>query len=124
MGQEYVTVMLNGMVVRLKLAEAKNWTSDKVDRARAGTVAVVLKGVQIAHSTTGRVIGKDRATYLFTSLYLPVQQQSPATKPVVASTMGATPKPTIGAGKLTELKVGGKITEVKAPAVVNGAIAG
>lgn len=117
--------MVNGMVVRLKLAEAKNWTSDKVDRARAGTVAVVVKGVQIAHSTTGRIIGKDRATYLFTSLYLPVQQQqqAPAVKPIVhASTMGATPKTT--AGKLTELEVGGKITEVKAPAVVNGAIAG
>merc|ERR1712196_116145 len=101
---------------------AKNWTTDKMDRARAGTVAVVVKGVQIAHSSTGRVIGKDRATYLFTSLYLPVeQQQAPATKPIVhASTMGATPKPTVGAGKLTELKVGGKITEVKAPAVVNG----
>merc|ERR550514_2220469 len=39
-GKEYVTVMVNGMIVRLKLAEAKTWTSDKVDRARAGTVAV------------------------------------------------------------------------------------
>merc|ERR1711862_1079623 len=99
---------------------AKDWTSDKVGRARAGTVAVVVKGVQIAHSTTGRIIGTDRATYLFTSLYLPVQQAQGA-KPTV---QGAAPKPTVGAGKLTELKVGGKITEVKSPAVVNGAIAG
>merc|ERR1712139_387168 len=100
---------------------AKNWTSDKVDRARVGTVAVVVKGVQIAHDTAGRIIGQDRATYLFTSFYLPVQQ-APAIVP--ASTMGTTPKPTAGAGKLTESKVGGKITEVKAPTVVNGAIAG
>jgi len=130
-GKEYVTVMVNGVVVRLKLAEAKDWTTDKVDRARAGTVAVVVKGVQIAHDTTGRIIGKDRATYLFTSLYLPVQQQqSPTPKPAVAVAhanthhLGTAQKPTTGAGKLTELKVGGKITEVKAPAVVNGAIAG
>lgn len=121
-GKEYVTVMVNGMVVRLRLAEAKDWTSDKVGRARAGTVAVVVKGVQIAHSTTGRIIGKDRATYLFTSLYLPVEQKAPATKPIAhAATMGAAPK---SSAKVTELKVGGKITEVKAPAVVNGAIAG
>merc|ERR1712070_1211247 len=64
-GREYVTVMVNGMVVRLKLVEAKDWTSDKVGQARAGTVAVVLKTVQVAHDTTGRIIGKDRATFLF-----------------------------------------------------------
>jgi len=120
-GREYVTVMVNGMIVRLKLVEAKTWTSSKVGSVRAGTVAVVVKGVQIAHKTTGRVIGNDRATYLFTSLYLPVQQ--PVTKPIVhATTEGAAPKST--AGKFTETKVAGKITEVKAPVVVNGAIAG
>merc|ERR1711862_965446 len=82
-GREYVTVMVNGMVVRLKLVEAKNWTTEKADRARTGTVSVVVKVVQLAHQTTGRVIGKDRATYLFTSLYLPIQiQQATATKPV------------------------------------------
>merc|ERR1719261_1440890 len=48
-GREYVTVMVNGMVVRLKLVEAKDWTTDKVGRAQAGTVAVVLKTVQVAH---------------------------------------------------------------------------
>jgi len=122
-GREYVTVMVNGMVVRLKLVEAKNWTSDKVGRARAGTVAVVVKGVQIAHQTTGRVIGKDRATYLFSSLYLPIQVQQPAAvKPVVhASTTGDLPKTT--AAKVAEIK-SAKIAEVKAPVVVNGAIAG
>merc|ERR1712232_286750 len=119
-GREYVTVMVNGMVVRLKLVEAKNWTSDKVGRARAGTVAVVVKGVQIAHQTTGRVIGKDRATYLFTSLYLPIQvQQAGAVKPVVhAATTGDLPKTT--AAKVAEIK-SAKIAEVKAPVVVNGA---
>merc|ERR1711976_920836 len=116
------TVMVNGMVVRLKLVEAKNWTSDKVGRARAGTVAVVVKGVQIAHQTTGRVIGKDRATYLFSSLYLPIQVQQPAAvKPVVhASTAGDLPKTT--AAKVAEIKSAN--SEVKAPVVVNGAIAG
>merc|ERR1712014_193228 len=95
-GREYVTVMVNGMIVRLKLVEAKSWTTEKVDRARAGTVAVVVKGVQLAHETTGRVIGKDRATYLFSSLYLPIQVQQPAAvKPVVhASTGGDLPKTT------------------------------
>lgn len=122
-GCDYVTVMVNGMVVRFKLVEAKNWTSDKVGRARTGTVAVVVKGVQIAHQTTGRVIGKDRATFLFTSLYLPVQvQQTGAVKPVVhASTAGELPKTT--AAKVAEIK-SAKIAEVKAPVVVNGAIAG
>merc|ERR1712007_85383 len=119
-GGEYVTVMVNGMIVRLKLVEAKNWTSGKLGSVRAGTVAVVVKGVQFAHKTTGRVIGNDRATYLFTSLYLPVQQ--PVLKPIVhASTEGAKPK---SVAKFTENKVAGKITEVKAPVVVSGAIAG
>jgi len=128
-GQEYVTVMVNGMIVRLKLVEARDWTSDKVSRARAGTVAVVVAGVQLACNTTGRVIGRSRAYYLFSSLYLPVEDTpdtpAPATKPVVhASTEGAAPKAAAKAaagGKLTEAKAG-KITEAKAPA--NGAIAG
>merc|ERR1712187_212218 len=118
---------VNGIVVRLKLAEAKNWTSDKVHRARVGTVAVVVKGVHIAHNTTGRVIGQDRATYLFSTLHLPIEQPVKKTVPHASThNMGdKTPKnTTVGVGKLTELKVGGKITEVKAPAVVNGAIAG
>merc|ERR1712146_34431 len=110
-------------VVRLKLVEAKDWTTDKLGRAQAGTVAVVLKGVQIAHSTTGRIIGQDRATYLFTSLYLPVAQPAvAAAKPITnASIVGDVPK--ANAGKLTELKIGGKITEANVAAThLNGAI--
>merc|ERR1712203_1055294 len=109
------------MLVRFKLVETKDWAADKLGQARAGTVAVVVKGVQLAHNTAGRVIGQDRATYLFTSLYLPIEQ-SPATKPVVqASTAGAKPAPKAAAAakltapKVSELKVGGKITEIKAP---------
>jgi len=122
-GCDYVTVMVNGMVVRLKLVEAKNWTSDKVDRARAGTVAVVVKGVEIAHQTTGRVIGRERATYLFTSLYLPVEvKKHGAVTPIVhASTTGDVPKST--AAKVAEIK-SAKVAEVTAPVVGNGAIAG
>jgi len=128
-GREYVTVMVNGMVVRLKLVEAKDWTTDKVGRVQAGTVAVVVKGVQIAHSTTGRIIGQDRATYLFTSLYLPVAQ--PVAQPAVAAAKPITNASIVGdvskanAGKLTELKIGGKITEANVAATrLNGAIAG
>merc|ERR1712150_285709 len=122
-GCDYVTVLVNGMVVRLKLVEAKNWTSDKVDRARAGTVAVVVKGVEIAHQTTGRVIGRERATYLFTSLYLPVEvKKHGAVTPIVhASTTGDVPKST--AAKVAEIK-SAKVAEVTAPVVGNGAIAG
>merc|ERR1712032_1651529 len=126
-GTEYATMMVNGMLVRFKLVEAKDWTVDKFGRARAGTVAVVVKGVQLACNTTGFVIGKTRATYVFKSLSLPVEdapaeEAPPAPKPVVkAATEGAAAKP--GAAKLTapkvaEVKVGGK-----APAVANGAIA-
>merc|ERR1712232_391640 len=122
--REYVTVMVNGMVVRLKLVEAKNWTTEKADRARAGTVAVVVKGVQLAHQTTGRVIGKDRATFLFTSLYLPIQQQpAGAVKPVVHASAAPAEAPRMTSAKAAEIK-SAKITEVKEPVVVNGAIAG
>merc|ERR1712070_367913 len=111
--RKYVTVMVNGMVVRLKLVEAKNWTSDKADRARAGTVAVVVKGVQLAHQTTGRIIGKDRATYLFTSLYLPIQIQQ---KPVVHASAAPAEAPRTTSAKAAEIK-SAKITEVKEPVV-------
>jgi hypothetical protein len=123
-GREYVTVMVNGMIVRLKLVEAKNWTTEKADSARAGTVAVVVKGVQLAHQTTGHVIGKDRATFLFTSLYLPIQVQQPAAvKPIVHVSTAVAEAPRTTATKVAEIK-SAKITEVKEPVVVNGAIAG
>lgn len=137
-GTEYVTVMVNGMLVRFKLVEAKDWTVDKLGRLRAGTVAVAVAGVQLACNTTGFVIGKSRATYVFKSLALPVEDVPENQVSDVSDTApGAPPKPVVKANteppkagakltapKVAEVKVGGKITEAKAPAVANGAIAG
>jgi len=66
--RKIVSVNVEGVIVRLRLVEAKDWSIDKAASLRTGTVAVVASIVQGAHETSARIIGQHRATFIFTKL--------------------------------------------------------
>lgn len=63
-----ISVNVNGVIVRLRLVEAKDWSVNKTDSLKKGTVSVVATIMQGAHVTSARVIGEHRATFIFTKL--------------------------------------------------------
>jgi hypothetical protein len=76
-GRQMVTVRVNNMVVRLHLVEAKDWSVEKTSDIKTGTLNIFMAVVSVAHGTTTRVIGQQRATTLFTKLHLPIKFEQP-----------------------------------------------
>lgn len=72
-GRQMVTVRVNNVVVKLRLVEAKDWSAEKASSLKSGTKNVVMAIARGAHGTTTRVVGPERATYLFEKLRLPVE---------------------------------------------------
>lgn len=63
-----ISVNVGGVIVRLRLIEAKDWSVNKADSFKKGTVSMVATVMHGAHVTSARVIGEHRATFIFTKL--------------------------------------------------------
>jgi len=63
-----ISVQINGVIVRLRLVEVKDWSAVKADALKKNTVSLVTAVMQGAHGTSARVIGQNRATFIFTKL--------------------------------------------------------
>jgi len=72
-GRQMVIVRVNNVVIKLHLVEAKDWSAEKASSLKSGTKNVVMAMARGAHGTTTRVVGPERATYLFEKLRLPVE---------------------------------------------------
>jgi len=75
-GRKVVTINVNGIVIRLRLIEAKAWSLEKADVVKDNALPIVLAAIRIVHETTTRVIGQDRAALVFTKLHLPMKDEA------------------------------------------------
>lgn len=66
--RKIVAVNVEGVIVRLRLVEAKDWSLNKADSLRTGTVSMASTIMQGAHETSARIIGQHRATFIFSKL--------------------------------------------------------
>merc|ERR1712107_595193 len=72
-GRALVKVNVNNLVIKLHLVEACDWSMDRCDRIRSGTISVFMLAIQGVHKTTTLFVGPQRIEYLFNTLRLPVQ---------------------------------------------------
>merc|ERR1712032_986407 len=70
-----VTVRVNNVVIRLHLVEAKQWSAEKASNLKTGSQNLILAVIYGLHGTTTRVIGRQRATTLFSTLHLPMERE-------------------------------------------------
>jgi hypothetical protein len=84
--REFIYVRVNNVLVRLRVVEAKDWTTSQGERARESIVALILAAVQMGHSMGSRVIGQERTSFVFSKLHLPLQlEDKPAARAVAVS---------------------------------------
>lgn len=63
-----ISVNVGGVIVRLRLVEAKDWSVNKADSLKKATVSIATTIMHGAHVTSSCVIGEHRATFIFTKV--------------------------------------------------------
>merc|ERR1712129_234702 len=57
--------------------EAQDWSMNKANDLKTGTLNIFMPVVSVAHGATTRVLGQQRATAFLSKLYLPIEREQP-----------------------------------------------